>query len=242
MFNFTRPNRRNVFLVLALACTSLIAATMAPQGAQAPPATAATPVYVSMTTSVGTIYLALDAAKAPVTVENFITYAKEGFYNGTIFHRVIKGFMIQGGGFTPDLAQKTTKSGIKNEFTNGLSNGIGTISMARQGGRPDSATSQFFINTADNRMLDEPRDGAAYAVFGKVIKGMDVVDAIAASATGQMKGMGDVPKQTITIEKVELLTGPPAADAPTLRAKPAVAAPTPAADPASTPPTGSTKP
>ncbi len=241
MFNFMHTNHSKFFLFAAIACTSLLAATTAPQSEPTPAQATSAPVYVAMTTSVGTIYLALDAAKAPLTVENFTTYAKDGFYNGTVFHRVIKGFMIQGGGFTPDLAQKQTKSGIKNEWTNRLPNGIGTIAMARQGNRPDSATSQFFINTADNRMLDEPRDGAGYAVFGKVIKGMDVVDAIAASPTGPMKGMGDVPKQAITIMKVEVLKGPPADDAPTLNTPPAAAAPAPPAAPAPTPPTGSTK-
>ncbi len=223
MFNTSRLRHRTLFVTSALALAAGAAFVTAPSRAQeAAPAAAATPapVYVSMQTSLGTIYLELNAAKAPISVANFTTYAKEGFYNGTIFHRVIKSFMIQGGGFSASLDQKQPKAGIKNEWTNGLSNGLGTISMARQGGRADSATSQFFINTADNKMLDQPRDGSGYAVFGKVIKGMDVVDAIAASPTGQMKGMGDVPKETITIEKVELMTGPPSADAPTLKSPP----------------------
>lgn len=241
MFNINLVNSRRAFIVAALVIPPLVA-LCAPFAVAQEATKQAAPVYVAMTTSLGTIYLALDASKAPVSVENFTTYAKEGFYNGTIFHRVIKGFMIQGGGFTPDLAQKAPKAGIKNEWTNGLSNGLGTISMARQGGRADSATSQFFINTADNKMLDQPRDGSGYAVFGKVIKGMDVVEAIANSPIGQIKGMGDVPKATITIEKVEVLKGPPAEDAPTLRTPPAApSAPLVPTTPDPTPPTGTTK-
>ena len=198
--------------------------------APAAPKTSAAPVYVSMTTSKGVIYLELNAAKAPISTENFVSYTKEGFYNGTIFHRVIKTFMIQGGGFTADMKQKTTKAPISNEWQNGLSNSRGAISMARLN-EPNSATSQFFINTVDNKMLDQPRGGAAYAVFGKVIKGMDVVDAIAAVPTGPSSGMGDVPKTVVTIEKMEVLAGPPAMDAP---AAPAAPAPTTPAAPTGT--------
>lgn len=194
------------------------------------PTTSAPPVYVSMTTSKGVIYLELNAAKAPISSENFVNYTKEGFYNGTIFHRVIKTFMIQGGGFTADMKQKTTKAPISNEWQNGLPNSRGAISMARTN-EPNSATSQFFINTVDNKMLDQPRGGAAYAVFGKVIKGMDVVDAIAAVPTGPSSGMGDVPKTVVTIEKMEVLAGPPAMDAP---AAPATPAPTTPAAPTGT--------
>ena len=194
------------------------------------PTTSAAPVYVSMTTSKGVIYLELNAAKAPISTENFVSYTKEGFYNGTIFHRVIKTFMIQGGGFTADMKQKTTKAPISNEWQNGLPNSRGAISMARTN-EPNSATSQFFINTVDNKMLDQPRGGAAYAVFGKVIKGMDVVDAIAAVPTGQSSGMGDVPKTVVTIEMMEVLSAPPAMDAP---AAPATPAPTTPAAPTGT--------
>jgi cyclophilin family peptidyl-prolyl cis-trans isomerase len=183
-----------------------------------------------MTTSKGVIYLELNAAKAPISTENFVSYTKEGFYNGTIFHRVIKTFMIQGGGFTADMKQKATKAPISNEWQNGLPNSRGAISMARTN-EPNSATSQFFINTVDNKMLDQPRGGAAYAVFGKVIKGMDVVDAIAAVPTGPSSGMGDVPKTVVTIEKMEVLAGPPAMDAP---AAPAAPAPTTPAAPTGT--------
>ena len=121
---------------------------------------------VEMKTNQGTIVLELDAAKAPVTVANFVQYAKEGFYNGTIFHRVINGFMIQGGGFEPGMKEKSTHSPIQNEAKNGLKNATGTIAMARTN-NPNSATAQFFINLVDNRMLDYPNpDGAGYAVFG----------------------------------------------------------------------------
>ena len=192
--------------------------------APAAPTTSAAPVYVSMTTSKGVIYLELNAAKAPISTENFVNYAKEGFYNGTIFHRVMKTFMIQGGGFTADMKQKTTKAPISNEWQNGLPNSRGAISMARTN-EPNSATSQFFINTVDNKMLDQPRDGAAYAVFGKVIKGMDVVDAIEAVPTGDSSGMGAVPKTVVTIEKMEILAGPPAMDAPVAPTTPAPTTP-----------------
>ncbi|MBQ6926623.1 MAG: peptidyl-prolyl cis-trans isomerase [Kiritimatiellae bacterium] len=146
-------------------------------------------------TSMGVITLELDDEKAPATVANFARYAKEGHYDGTIFHRVIKNFMIQGGGFTPDMAQKRTHAPVKNEAGNGLKNTRGTIAMART---PiiDSATAQFFINTVDNAFLDH-RDnsmqGFGYAVFGKVTDGMEVVDAIAAVTTGRVNGMSDVP-------------------------------------------------
>jgi cyclophilin family peptidyl-prolyl cis-trans isomerase len=141
---------------------------------------ASQPTRVEMVTSLGTIVLELDPVKAPITVDNFIRYARDGFYNGTIFHRVMKGFMIQGGGFTPEMDKKEEglRPGIKNEWRNGLKNVRGAIAMARLGNQPDSATAQFFINVVDNPGLDQARDGAAYAVFGKVVEGMDVVDAI----------------------------------------------------------------
>lgn len=134
---------------------------------------------VKLTTTLGDIVLELDAEKAPVSTMNFIQYVEDGYYEGTIFHRVIADFMIQGGGYTPDMQQKMEgmRPPIRNEWKNGLKNQRGTISMARTR-NPNSATSQFFINVVDNTMLDEPRDGAAYAVFGKVVEGMDVVDKI----------------------------------------------------------------
>ena len=218
-----------VFVSIAAIANTATAQDTKP-AAPAAPTTSAAPVYVSMTTSKGVIYLELNAAKAPISTENFVNYTKEGFYNGTIFHRVIKTFMIQGGGFTADMKEKKAKAPIKNEWQNGLPNSRGAISMARTNA-PDSATCQFFINTVDNKMLDQPRGGAAYAVFGKVIKGMDVVDAIAAVPTGQSSGMGDVPKTVVTIEKMEVLAGPPAMDAP---AAPATPAPTTPAAPTGT--------
>lgn len=221
-----------LFLSIAAIANTATAQDTKPTAPSAP-TTSAAPVYVSMTTSKGVIYLELNAAKAPISTENFVNYTKEGFYNGTIFHRVIKTFMIQGGGFTADMKQKTTKAPISNEWQNGLPNSRGAISMARLN-EPNSATSQFFINTVDNKMLDQPRGGAAYAVFGKVIKGMDVVDAIAAVPTGPSSGMGDVPKAVITIEKVEVLAGPPSMDAPTAPAAPATPAPTTPAAPTGT--------
>jgi len=134
---------------------------------------------VTLETTLGNIVLELDAEKAPISTENFLRYAKEGFYKGTVFHRVMPNFMIQGGGMDKDLNKKSKgmHSPIKNEWQNGLKNVTGTISMARTSA-PDSATSQFFINVVDNASLDVPRGGAAYAVFGKVVEGMDVVNKI----------------------------------------------------------------
>jgi cyclophilin family peptidyl-prolyl cis-trans isomerase len=170
-------------------------------------------VQVAMKTSLGTIKLELDRDKAPKSVDNFVQYVRDGFYNGTIFHRVIKDFMIQGGGFTPDMAQKQTRKPIQNEAKNGLKNKRGTIAMARTSD-PHSATAQFFINHKDNDFLDYPsRDGWGYTVFGKVSEGMSVVDAIAAQATGIQKRMRDVPKQTVLIESVSVVSDGPAATA-----------------------------
>lgn len=134
---------------------------------------------VTLETSLGDVVVELDAERAPITVDNFLHYAESGFYNGTIFHRVIKTFMVQGGGYTPDVDEKKPdRDPIKNEWRNGLRNVRGTIAMARLGGKADSATAQFFINVVDNAGLDAPRDGAAYAVFGKVVEGMEAVDRI----------------------------------------------------------------
>ena len=175
----------------------------------AAPAVAAVNPKVLIKTSLGDITVELSAEKAPKSVENFLQYAKEGFYNGTIFHRVINNFMIQGGGFTPDLHQKPTKPSIPNEAKNGLSNVRGTIAMARTPD-PNSATAQFFINLVDNRNLDFVSDERAetwgYAVFGKVVGGMDVVDAIKVVPTGP-KGpfRSDVPTTDVVIDKVEVL-------------------------------------
>ena len=159
---------------------------------------------VVMTTSKGVIKIRLDAAKAPLTVQNFLQYVDEGHYDGTIFHRVINGFMIQGGGFDLHLRQKPTHAPIKNEAMNGLKNRRGTIAMARTM-VVDSATSQFFINVVDNGFLDfraPTAQGFGYCVFGEVIEGMEVVDAIKVVPTGNAAGMGDVPKEPVVIESV----------------------------------------
>ena len=154
-------------------------------------------------TSKGDIHLELDAQKAPISAANFAQYVQSGHYNGTIFHRVIPGFMIQGGGFTPDMRQKPTGENIKNEWKNGLKNARGTIAMARLGGNPDSATCQFFINVKDNSFLDRAQaDGAAYAVFGRVTEGLDVVDAIVSVPTGNHGMHGDVPRTPVVIESI----------------------------------------
>ncbi|NJB67725.1 cyclophilin family peptidyl-prolyl cis-trans isomerase [Desulfobaculum xiamenense] len=160
------------------------------------------PVIV-METNMGTIMLMLDEKKAPVSVANFLAYVDEGFYDGTIFHRVIDGFMIQGGGFDATMAQKATHAPIANEAANGLDNDRGTIAMARTMD-VDSATSQFFINTVDNAFLNH-KDGSSrgfgYAVFGRVIRGMDVVDKISGVVTGRSSGMQDVPREQVIITR-----------------------------------------
>ena len=163
-------------------------------------------VRVTIETSQGNITLELDKEKAPKTVENFLSYVDEGFYSGTIFHRVIKDFMIQGGGFTPDMKKKKTHDPVQNEAKNGLKNKRGTIAMARTSA-PHSATAQFFINHTDNDFLNYPsRDGWGYCVFGKVVEGMDVVDAIADQKTGIKNRLPNVPETTILIEKISLQT------------------------------------
>ena len=162
---------------------------------------------VTISTSIGDIQLELDGEKAPITVENFKTIASSGYYEGTIFHRVINGFMVQGGGLTADMNNKSSgTSPIQNEANNGLSNDRGTIAMARTG-EPHSATSQFFINHKDNEFLNhtgENPQGWGYAVFGKVTDGMDVVDQIADVATGNVGPYQDVPLEVITIESVTI--------------------------------------
>jgi len=199
-------------LTLTIACTSMAtiaqdaAPAQKPAAEQAPPVAAAKMVYVNMKTSMGGILLELDSARAPITVANFVGYVNDGFYNGTIFHRVIDGFMIQGGGFDKNMSQKSTKAPIKNEWDNGLKNKTGTIAMARTS-NPNSATAQFFINVKDNDFLSTAQGGGAgYAVFGKVVSGMDVVNKIKAVRTGITKGMRDVPVDTVTIEKVTVVS------------------------------------
>ncbi|MBZ0127164.1 MAG: peptidyl-prolyl cis-trans isomerase A [Rhodocyclales bacterium] len=165
---------------------------------------AANPV-VEMKTNQGLLVIELYADKAPKTVENFLQYVKDGFYNGTIFHRVIDGFMIQGGGFEPGMRQKPTRAPIENEAKNGLKNAAGTLAMARTQD-PHSASAQFFINLADNNPLDYPsRDGWGYAVFGKVTQGFDIVQKIAKVKTGNAGYHQNVPVTPVLIESVRLL-------------------------------------
>ncbi|HYC45481.1 MAG TPA: peptidylprolyl isomerase [Burkholderiales bacterium] len=183
---------KTIFAALAL-LLSLAAAAANPQ--------------VELGTSMGTIVLELDPAAAPKTVENFVQYVKDGHYNGTIFHRVIPGFMIQGGGFTPEMREKPTRGPIRNEAGNGLRNATGTLAMARTPD-PHSASAQFFINVADNRSLDfraPTADGYGYAVFGKVIKGMDVVNRIVKVPTGRRGPHDDVPVKPVVIERARLV-------------------------------------
>lgn len=161
---------------------------------------------VTLHTNFGKITLSLNADKAPKTVENFLAYAKEGFYDGTIFHRVINGFMIQGGGMEPGMRQKETKEPVDNEANNGLENKIGSIAMARTND-PHSATAQFFINVNNNDFLNfrsESADGWGYCVFGEVTEGMDVVEKIKAVATSTQGYHQDVPVEDVVIEKAEV--------------------------------------
>ena len=162
---------------------------------------------VRMLTSYGAIILELDEQRAPKSAANFLAYVREGFFDGTLFHRVIDNFMIQGGGFNAGMAQKATHAPIENEAMNGLRNERGTVAMARTSD-PHSATSQFFINVVDNGFLnhrDNSMQGYGYAVFGKVIEGMDVVDKIAAVKTGMQKGFQDVPVTPVVIKSMKIL-------------------------------------
>jgi peptidyl-prolyl cis-trans isomerase A (cyclophilin A) len=169
------------------------------------PAYAQAATSVQFQTSVGDFVIELNAEKAPKTVENFLQYVNEKHYEGTIFHRVIDGFMVQGGGFTAAMAQKPTRGPIPLEASNGLRNDRGTIAMARSG-NPNSATSQFFINVVDNAGLNAPQpDGFGYAVFGKVSSGMETIDKIRMLPTGNKSGMQNVPLTPITINSVRIL-------------------------------------
>jgi cyclophilin family peptidyl-prolyl cis-trans isomerase len=159
---------------------------------------------VKLQTSMGDIVIELNQKAAPVTVKNFLDYVQDGIYNGTIFHRVINGFMIQGGGFGANMQRKGTKPPIVNEASNGLKNDRGTIAMARTN-VPDSATSQFFINLVNNAPLNYSSKSPGYAVFGKVVKGMEVVDAIAKVKTTTRSGMRDVPAEVVEIKSAEIL-------------------------------------
>ena len=196
-----------MFRALAL-FLCLMAAPLMAVGFGFSSAHAATPdPAVKLETNYGDIIVRLDARKAPISTANFVQYVKSGFYDGTIFHRVIKNFMVQGGGFTPDLKQKETRAAIRNEADNGLKNKKYTIAMARTG-EPHSATAQFFINTKDNDFLDfksQTPQGWGYAVFGKVIKGQEVVDKIAAVTTGKKGYYDDVPMENVTIKKAVIV-------------------------------------
>ena len=208
------PTRRRL-AALALACLAPIAIPASAQSKTdaAKPAACTdklkgtAPMKVKLTTSLGAIVVELDKAKAPVSAENFAGYVQSGHYDGTIFHRVIDGFMIQGGGFTKDMNQKPTKAPIKNEAANGLKNEMYTLAMARTGVR-DSATSQFFINVKQNDFLNytgENPQGWGYAVFGKVVEGTDVVDKIRKVPTGNAGMHQNVPLEPVVIEKAECL-------------------------------------
>lgn len=181
---------------------ALLTAFMMPAVSQA---AAVEPTEAVLDTTLGEITIRFESARAPITVKNFIDYAKAGHYDATIFHRVIDGFMIQGGGFTADMRQKKTKTPIVNEARGGLSNSRGTVAMARTPD-PHSATSQFFINTVNNDFLDAKNaaDGWGYTVFARVVKGMDVVDKISMTPTGIKSGMRDVPVKPVTIRSVKL--------------------------------------
>jgi len=198
---------------LAAAQTSTVAAAAQPP---TPPANKENTVIVVIETSMGPITAELYADKAPITVANFLSYADEHFYDGTIFHRVIPGFMIQGGGFVPPMTQKPTKAPIKNEADNGLKNERGTLAMARTM-VVDSATSQFFINQGENNsslnFRSKNAGGYGYAVFGKVIDGMDIVDKIASVPTGNFGPYGDVPRTPVIIQSIHR-KAPAAAAAP----------------------------
>jgi len=162
---------------------------------------------VKLTTSMGPIVIELDKAKAPISAENFVKYVESGHYNGTIFHRVIDGFMIQGGGFGTDFNQKPTRPPIENEAKNGLKNDRYTVAMARTSD-PHSATAQFFINVADNAFLNHrspDANGWGYCVFGRVVSGKDVVDRIKGVATGRRGGHDDVPTEDVVIERAEVV-------------------------------------
>jgi len=159
---------------------------------------------ITLKTNLGDIVIELDETNAPISSANFKQYVEDGFYDGTIFHRVIKGFMIQGGGFLPDMMQKATRDNIENEAKNGLKNARGSIAMARTSD-PHSASSQFFINVKDNGFLDYPgQDGWGYCVFAKVTQGMDILDKIEAVATGNTAGHGDVPVEPVVIESASV--------------------------------------
>ncbi|MDX8391478.1 MAG: peptidylprolyl isomerase [Mariprofundaceae bacterium] len=190
--------RKNVIFVLLTIAMLRVASVSAMAGEKS---------SVRISTSMGVIEIKLNANHAPATVANFLQYVRAGFYDGTIFHRVIPNFMIQGGGFSEDMREKPTRAPIRNEADNGLDNTVGTVAMARTGD-PHSATAQFFINTKNNAFLnhhEKSQSGWGYVVFGSVSKGMDVVRKIEAVATGYRRGMGDVPLQPVLIERIQVI-------------------------------------
>lgn len=202
MTNLVKPVSNVMRVVLMMLGLSLVALNASAQ-ADSNSADQELP-KVRILTNVGAIELQLRPDVAPQTVENFLQYAQDGFFDGTIFHRVIPGFMIQGGGFTENMARKDTRSAIRNEATATLPNLRGTVAMARTNA-PDSATSQFFVNVAKNDFLNAGVRGAGYTVFGKVTAGMGVVDKIAGVKTARVRGMADVPVSPVIIESVTLV-------------------------------------
>lgn len=197
-----RPMAKSFLLLTTLLTGLLSLNSNAAEKAAAPAKIQPQTVTVLMETTEGNITLELNAAKAPISVENFLAYIDSGHYNGTIFHRVIRDFMVQGGGFDENMIQKATRPQIKNEADNGLKNDRGTVAMARTS-VVDSATSQFFINVKDNAFLNNGYRDFGYAVFGKVTEGMDIVDGISHTATGHR----DVPVEAIIIKKMSVVKG-----------------------------------
>jgi cyclophilin family peptidyl-prolyl cis-trans isomerase len=187
--------RRLLLSVCLLAATSL------------GPAFGAEPTQVKVETSAGDFVIQLDESRAPLSVANFLTYVRDGFYDGTIFHRVVNGFVIQGGGYAQDMTLKPPRPGVANESGNGLTNKRGSVAMARTG-EPHSADAQFYVNLADNLALDPKPTRWGYAVFGEVIQGLDIVDEIGHQVTGKKGGMQDVPVEPIVIRKVTVLKNP----------------------------------
>lgn len=185
-----------VFLLFLLTSTSSFATEIQ---------TSATQTRVKLQTTLGDIIIELNDQKSPITVNNFLQYVESGYYNGTIFHRIIPGFMAQGGGFDSTFQKKVTRAPIKNESHNGLKNNRATIAMARMS-NPDSASAQFFINYSNNNSLNYPvQNGSGYAVFGRVISGMEVVDKMEQQPTGNRKGHRNVPTTNIVIEKAQVV-------------------------------------
>jgi len=210
--------------LLALALALVLAQATTPAAAPPAPTPAPTGPFVAFDvaqgrTAFGTITIALDPEKAPITVRSFLKYVRSGHYEGTVFHRVMPGFMIQGGGFTPEMEEKPNQGAIKSEASNGLRNSRGTVAMARTT-NPDSADTQFFVNLRDNHRLDYGIGGAGYTVFGQVVEGMEVVDRIAAVPTASRGPHENVPQMAVVIKKVREVKAPEPAAAPKAAAEP----------------------